>query len=128
MNNSEFVSYLNNHQACKGAISWVGNQSSQEAWKTCSRPDWMEFLLNVAKVKLPAEYKAKLAPICDEYEAKLAPIWAEYEAKLAPIYAEYKAKLALFDAEYLAKLALFDAEYLAKQTDLIRESIPTCPV
>jgi hypothetical protein len=99
MNNSEFVSYLNNHKACKGAISWVGKKTSKKAWDTCRRPDWMKFLLDVAKVKLPAEYQAKKALLDAEYLAKRAPILAEYRA-----------------------------EYEAKQADLIRELIPTCPV
>jgi hypothetical protein len=116
MNNTEFISYLEDNDACEEAISWVGNKSSQEAWDTCQRYNWMEFLLRVAKVELPAEYEAKRAPLDTEHKAKLASIWAEYNVKRSPIL-----------AEYLAKRALLFAEHWAKNADLIRELIPVCP-
>lgn len=40
-----FHDWVVEHTACQPAIGWVGNKTIEEAWRTCSRPFWMTWLI-----------------------------------------------------------------------------------
>lgn len=45
MDNIEFLAKLQQHDACEEAIEWVGSQSLEEIWETCTRGDWLMWLV-----------------------------------------------------------------------------------
>jgi hypothetical protein len=118
MNNSEFVAYLESIDACADSIDWVGTKSSQEAWDSCSRFGWMEFLLDECDVELPADYYAMMDSIEVDYQAKVMPIWATYCDDLRASDVDI----------YWIRTSKLEAEYRVRVASLIRSFVPACPV
>ena len=78
-----FAQWLNNEGDCPELLKWQHGKTLREAWDTCHRGDWLEWLLNACG------YQWK-APALAEYKRVKDPAWAEYNRVTAPAWAEYQ--------------------------------------
>jgi hypothetical protein len=51
-------------RACSEAKDWVGDKSTEEAWKTCENPQWMLWILTKTELDI-------IDPLCDIAEGVL---------------------------------------------------------
>jgi hypothetical protein len=61
MNNADLVTRLEEYDACREAIEWIGSRDLQSCWRDCERGDWMLWLAATAGV----DRKAVVAAACD---------------------------------------------------------------
>ena len=89
-----FANWLNGGRACRESLKWQQGKTLREAWDTCERGDWLEWLLRACgyqwKAPALAEYNRVTAPALAEYNRVTAPALAEYERVTAPAWAEYE--------------------------------------
>ena len=45
MTNTELLKICKKLCACEEAVHWLGDKSPAEAWRTCTRPDWMLWIM-----------------------------------------------------------------------------------
>ena len=83
MEAAAFAKWLNDQGACREVLKWQHGRTLREAWDSCERGDWLEWLLNACNDNWTA-------PSWAEYERVTAPAWAEYERVKATAWAEYE--------------------------------------
>ena len=140
MNNTTFLSWLEEHNACDPAVTWVGGRTPYQAWADCHCADWMlwgvahahpDESLKPAIVKLARGFAASAASAagagCAAEHAAHAACAAAYAACAAADAACAAADAATYaayaaDAARAASVAR-DAAH-AEMADEVRKAIP----
>ena len=130
-------------QACEDARKWVANQATYEqAWATCSRGDWMLWLVGkfagepwsdgrkplvlaaceCARLALPYTKDPRVLKCIETTEA-----WTRGEATEKQVRAAAAAADAAADAAAYAAGAAAGSEVLKQCADIVRKHFPVAP-
>ena len=87
MKGSDFVKWLERHNACQDALDWIADQrhqTPQHLWKVCPRGDWMAWLL----AELGVAHEAR-ASAWKAYGEARASAWKAYDEARASAWKAY---------------------------------------
>ncbi len=89
MINTPLQRYLRSRGACRQARKWAGRKSLREAWATCTRTDWLLWLVEAEASRV---YEAAMAEPRRVYRAARAEPERVYESGASPD--EFRAQVA----------------------------------
>ena len=77
-----FPTWLTDSNACTAAVTWVNGVDFTTAWTTCSRPDWMLWLLHQAMIQGLTGFPATRADIVSIATTAINLSTSSYKAEL----------------------------------------------
>lgn len=117
----KFKEYCESINACEEAVNWIGDKSLTEAWETCTRYDWMIWLINNSENYVTDK---QLRLIAVDFARQVQHLMTDQRSIDALNVAERYANGGATDNELAAALDAADAAARAKQAEIVRKHVP----